>query len=148
MLPGRKTFRGSTQPFCIDSDLTGKKRTALVAAFLAGGVAAAVIYGLLDPARHAIFPKCPFLMLTGGLRCPGCGSQRALHALLHLEFKEAFLYNPMVIISIPFLLLLALAAITKDTSPKLYERVNSGLLTKILLVIILGWWVFRNIAGL
>ena len=54
----------------------------------------------------------------------------------------------MVIISIPFLLLLALAAITKDTSPKLYERVNSGLLTKILLVIILGWWVFRNIAGL
>ena len=71
-----------------------------------------------------------------------------MHALLHLEFKEAFLYNPMVIISIPFLLLLALAAITKDIRPKLYERVNSGLLTKILLVIILGWWVFRNIAGL
>ena len=65
-----------------------------------------------------------------------------------MEFKEAFLYNPMVIISIPFLLLLALAAITKDTSPKLYERVNSGLLTKILLMIILVWWVFRNIAGL
>ena len=75
---------------------------------MVGGVAAAVMYGLLDPARHAIFPKCPFLMLTGGLRCPGCGSQRALHALLHLEFKEAFLYNPMVVISIPFLLLLAL----------------------------------------
>ena len=148
MRPGRKTFRGSTQLFCIDSDLTGKKRTALVAAFLAGGVAAAVIYGLLDPARHAIFPKCPFLMLTGGLRCPGCGSQRAVHALLHLEFKEAFLYNPLVIISIPFLLLLSLAAITKDTSPKFYDRVNSSLLTKILLVIILIWWVFRNIAGL
>ncbi len=115
---------------------------------MVGGVAAAVMYGLLDPVRHAIFPKCPFLMLTGGLRCPGCGSQRALHALLHLEFKEAFLYNPMVIISIPFLLLLALAAITKDIRPKLYERVNSGLLTKILLVIILVWWVFRNIAGL
>lgn len=148
MLQKRKISRGLTQLFCIDSDLTGKKRTALVAAFLVGGVAAAVIYGLLDPARHAIFPKCPFLMLTGGLRCPGCGSQRALHALLHLEFKEAFLYNPMVVISIPFLLLLALAAITKDTRPKLYERVNSGLLTKILLVIILVWWVFRNIAGL
>ena len=115
---------------------------------MVGGVAAAVMYGLLDPARHALFPKCPFLMLTGGLRCPGCGSQRALHALLHLEFKEAFLYNPMVVISIPFLVLLALAAITKDTSPKFYDRVNSGLLTKILLLIILGWWVFRNIAGL
>jgi uncharacterized integral membrane protein len=128
--------------------LTGRKRKALVAAFMVGGVAAAVMYGLLDPARHALFPKCPFLMLTGGLRCPGCGSQRAVHALLHLEFKEAFLYNPMVVISIPFLVLLALAAITKDSSPKLYEKVNSGLLTKILLVIILGWWMFRNIAGL
>ena len=144
----RKISRDLIQPFCTDSDLTGRKRTALVAAFLAGGVAAAVIYCLLDPARNAIFPKCPFLMLTGGLRCPGCGSQRAVHALLHLEFKEAFLYNPMVVISIPFLLLLALAAIAKDTRPKLYERMNSGLLTKILLVIILGWWVFRNIAGL
>ena len=113
-----------------------------------GGAAAAVIYGLFDPARYAFFPKCPFRMLTGGLRCPGCGSQRAIHALLHLDFKEAFLYNPLVVISIPFLVLLALAAITKDTSPKLYERVNSGLLTKILLVIILGWWVFRNVAGL
>ena len=87
-------------------------------------------------------------MLTGGLRCPGCGSQRAVHALLHLEFKEAFLYNPMVVISIPFLLLLALAAITKDTRPEIYEKVNSSLLTKILLVLILGWWVFRNIAGI
>ena len=127
---------------------TGRKRTALIAAFTVGGVAAAVIYGLLDPGRHNLFPKCPFLMLTGGLRCPGCGSQRAVHALLHLEFKEAFLYNPMVVISIPFLLLLALAAITKDSNPKLYDRVNSSLLTKIMLVIILGWWVFRNIAGL
>ena len=104
---------------------------------MVGGVAAAVMYGLLDPARHALFPKCPFLMLTGGLRCPGCGSQRAVHALLHLEFKEAFLYNPMVVISIPFLVLLALAAITKDSSPKLYEKVNSGLLTKILILMIL-----------
>ena len=148
MRPERRIFRSSTQPFCTDSDLTGRTRTALIAAFTVGGVVAAVIYGLLDPGRHALFPKCPFLMLTGGLRCPGCGSQRAVHALLHLEFKEAFLYNPMVIISIPFLLLLALSAIAKDTSPKFYDRVNSSLLTKILLVIILVWWVFRNIAGL
>lgn len=148
MRPERRIFRSLTQLFCTDSDLTGRKRTALIAAFTVGGVAAAVIYGLLDPGRHALFPKCPFLMLTGGLRCPGCGSQRAVHALLHLEFKEAFLYNPIVIISIPFLLLLALAAIAKDTSPKFYNKVNSSLLTKILLVILLGWWVFRNIAGL
>ena len=128
--------------------MTGRRRIKLVTALVLGGVAAIVVYGLLDPAEHELFPKCPFLMLTGGLRCPGCGSQRAVHALLHLEFKEAFLYNPMVVISIPFLLLLALAAITKDTRPEIYEKVNSSLLTKILLVLILGWWVFRNIAGI
>lgn len=128
--------------------MTGRRRIKLVTALVLGGVAAIVVYGLLDPAEHGLFPKCPFLMLTGGLRCPGCGSQRAVHALLHLEFKEAFLYNPMVVISIPFLLLLALAAITKDTRPEIYEKVNSSLLTKILLVLILGWWVFRNIAGI
>lgn len=115
---------------------------------MTGGIAAVVIYGLLDPASYAFFPKCPFLVLTGGLRCPGCGSQRAIHALLNFEFKEAFLHNPMIIISIPFLILLAAALITKDTHPEFYNKINSGAIAKILLAIIIGWWIFRNIAGL
>ena len=99
-----------------------------------GGAAAAVIYGLFDPAKYAFFPKCPFVMLTGGLRCPGCGSQRAIHALLHLDIKDAFLCNPMVII--------------KDTHPGFYKKMNSSLLVKLLLILIIFWWIFRNIAGI
>lgn len=113
-----------------------------------GGAAAAVIYGLFDPAKYAFFPKCPFRMLTGGLRCPGCGSQRAIHALLHLDIKDAFLYNPMVIISIPFLILLVTASIIKDTHPGFYKKMNSSLLVKLLLILIIFWWIFRNIAGI
>lgn len=113
-----------------------------------GGAAAAVIYGLFDPAKYAFFPKCPFLMLTGGLRCPGCGSQRAIHSLLHLEFKEAFLYNPMVIVSIPFLILLAVASVMKESHPDFYKKMNSSLISRLLLVVILFWWVFRNIVGM
>lgn len=112
------------------------------------GIAAAVVYGMFDPAESAFFPKCPFLLLTGGLRCPGCGSQRAIHSLLHLEFKEAFLYNPLVIISIPFLILLAVAALMKESRPGFYNKVNSSLLSKTLLVIIIVWWIVRNIIGL
>lgn len=112
-----------------------------------GGVAAIVIYGSFDPARYAFFPKCPFLMLTGGLRCPGCGSQRAIHALLHLNIKDAFLYNPMVVLSIPFLVLLAAATIMKDTHPGFYNKMNSSLLVRLLLVFIIFWWIFRNIVG-
>lgn len=111
------------------------------------GIAAAVVYGMFDPAESAFFPKCPFLLLTGGLRCPGCGSQRAIHSLLHLEFKEAFLYNPLVIISIPFLILLAVAALMKESRPGFYNKVNSSLLAKTLLAIIIVWWIVRNIIG-
>ena len=128
--------------------MTGKKRIALRASILIGGVAAAVVYGLFDPAKYVFFPKCPFRLLTGGLRCPGCGSQRAIHALLNLEFKEAFLHNPMVIISIPFLLLLAAASIMKDSQPDFYNKMNSSLLSKLLLVLFIGWWIIRNIFGL
>lgn len=87
-------------------------------------------------------------MLTGGLRCPGCGSQRAIHSLLHLQFKEAFLFNPLVIISIPFLILLAAAALTKESHPEFYSRIKAGAVSKALLAIVIGWWIFRNIAGL
>ena len=89
--------------------MSNRKRTIFIVTLIIGGAAAAVTYGLFDPAKYAFFPKCPFLLLTGGLRCPGCGSQRAIHSLLHLNLKEAFLYNPMVIISIPFLVLLGIA---------------------------------------
>lgn len=128
--------------------MTDKRRITLIAAITIGGIAAAVIYGMFDPADHALFPKCPFLMLTGGLRCPGCGSQRAIHALLHLQFKDAFMFNPLVIISIPFLVLLVTASILKDSHPQFYNKMNSSLISKLLLVIFILWWIVRNIVGL
>jgi hypothetical protein len=128
--------------------LTGRKRIFIIVSMIICGIAAAVVYGMFDPAESAFFPKCPFLLLTGGLRCPGCGSQRAIHSLLHLEFKEAFLYNPLVIISLPFLILLAVAALVKESRPGFYNKVNSSLLSKTLLAIIIVWWIVRNIIGL
>ena len=43
---------------------------------------AAGIYYFYDPSLNGFFPRCPFLSITGW-RCPGCGSQRAIHAILH-----------------------------------------------------------------
>ena len=43
-------------------------------------VALTIIYYRVSPTSSVFFPKCAFLMLTG-LKCPGCGSQRAVHAL-------------------------------------------------------------------
>jgi hypothetical protein len=54
----------------------------------------------------------------------------------------------MVIISIPFLILLVTASIIKDTHPGFYKKMNSSLLVKLLLILMIFWWIFRNIVGM
>ncbi|MFT4778405.1 MAG: hypothetical protein ACJAU0_002606 [Flavobacteriales bacterium] len=61
------------------------------------------VFFTFDPSEASFFPACPLKSATG-LDCPGCGSQRAIHQLLHLNFKEAFLFNPLLILSLPYLL--------------------------------------------
>ena len=63
--------------------------------------AAAMLY-VLDPREPGNYPVCPFLGLTG-YHCPGCGSLRAMHQLLHGSPLNALGYNPLTILSLPFL---------------------------------------------
>ncbi len=58
-----------------------------------------------DPARHAFYPLCVFHSATG-LLCPGCGSLRALHQLLHGNMAAAFRLNAFLVVSLPLLLAL------------------------------------------
>ena len=67
------------------------------------GLSVLVLIGLFDPAQYGIFPSCPFRWLTGW-KCPGCGSQRALHHLLHFEWGQAFWHNPLLVVSLPYIL--------------------------------------------
>lgn len=62
-----------------------------------------LLYSLFDARYVEWFPRCPFYMLTK-LYCPGCGSQRALSALLHGDFFQSIKYNFLAIIVLPFLL--------------------------------------------
>ena len=85
-------------------------------------IVSGVLYYNFDPEESVFFPKCPFQLLTG-LECPGCGSQRAIHALLHLDILSAFQYNALLIISIPYILLLLIAKITSIPFRKRQEKV-------------------------
>jgi hypothetical protein len=79
---------------------------------LALGTAAAVVAPLLwriDPATTHALPPCPLHALTG-LYCPGCGSTRALHALLHADFAQAMAMNPLLVLALPVLAAMALNA--------------------------------------
>ena len=62
-----------------------------------------VVYFLFDPSQYAFFPRCPLNKYLGIL-CPGCGSQRALHDLFNLQFASSFHHNPLMIISIPYII--------------------------------------------
>ncbi|HVO82287.1 MAG TPA: DUF2752 domain-containing protein [Terriglobales bacterium] len=69
---------------------------------LAAGAAALVALRLFDPATSGVFPPCPLRVLTGWY-CPGCGSLRAFHQLLHGNLRNAWLLNPLAVVSLPFL---------------------------------------------
>jgi uncharacterized protein DUF2752 len=77
----------------------GKRR--MLAAMLLLGTAAIILLRVFDPATSGIFPPCPIRYLTG-LYCPGCGSLRAMHALLHGELARAWAMNPLMIVMLPF----------------------------------------------
>lgn len=61
------------------------------------------LYYSFNPTEHSFFLPCPLRYATG-LECPGCGSQRAIHQLLHGNFKAAWSLNPFLIFSIPLML--------------------------------------------
>ena len=78
-----------------------RKRLLRSLAFLGVGIVAFYLYSF-NPANSPLYPPCPFHLLTG-LHCPGCGSLRALHHLLHGHLLMAFWLNPLMIVSLPFL---------------------------------------------
>ena len=78
----------------------------------------------------------------------GCGSQRALHQLLHLRVGAAFGYNACLVLFIPVLLFLFSAELLRDKAPGYYRASRHPALGWTALGLILLWWVFRNIFNL
>lgn len=113
----------------------------LVAALL---LVLGLVYYALDPSSSTLFPRCTFLSLTG-YKCPGCGSQRAVHALLHGDLVAAFRYNALLLIAIPWIALCLFAESRRTRTPRLYARLNAPLLIWLFLAMVLIWWLLRNI---
>lgn len=73
----------------------------LLAGSAAAIAAAMVMLRVFDPATSGIFPPCPVRYLTGWY-CPGCGSLRAIHQLLHGNLQAAWAMNPLTILFLPY----------------------------------------------
>lgn len=105
-----------------------------------------LLYYRHDPASSAHAPKCIFKLLTGW-DCPGCGSQRALHALLHGHILRALSLNPFVFIAVPAAVLFLIAEGVRRQHPRFYSRVINPASTSAVLILTLLWWVGRNVIG-
>ncbi|MCI0744774.1 MAG: DUF2752 domain-containing protein [Verrucomicrobia subdivision 3 bacterium] len=80
---------------------SGRQKIVLIAGASAAIAVALVLY-FFAPSEFGFYPRCMLYSWTG-LACPGCGSLRALHSLLHGEVATAFRLNPLLLILMPVL---------------------------------------------
>ncbi len=95
----------------IPPELAGRLRGRCTQALLTLGAFFLVLLVLVfvDPRTARVAPVCPLHYATG-LHCPGCGTGRALHALVHGDFGRALRLNALTVAAIPVFLVLTLRA--------------------------------------
>ncbi|HVV70051.1 MAG TPA: DUF2752 domain-containing protein, partial [Verrucomicrobiae bacterium] len=86
---------------------------------------------------------------TTGLLCPGCGSLRALHQLLHGNWVAAFHYNALLVGCLPLALLLTAACAVRRFRGRPVLNSPHSLWPWVLAFLIVGlaFGVWRNIPG-
>lgn len=116
---------------------------------LAAAACVAVLFAIVayyyrhDPSQGGA-PVCVFRYLTG-FDCPGCGSQRAFHALLHGDVARAWGYNPFVFFAVPVAAFYAVAEAGRRRWPRFHRAVVHPRVLSLLLLAILAYWVARNL---
>lgn len=123
--------------------LNRKHKIILTAAVL---LALAAVYFIFDPNTEGAFPKCVFYVLTGW-KCPGCGSQRALHALLHGDVSTAFRLNMWIPVAAIYMTFVVAAILFGKQGSRFTETVTNKYLLATFLVFTLLWFVLRNVYG-
>lgn len=80
-----------------------------------------------------------------GYKCPGCGSQRATHALLNGQLIEAFKFNAIFVLSLIIIAIYTFGEFSKNKFPKFYRAINSKTAIYSLVALYIAWWILRNI---
>jgi hypothetical protein len=122
------------------------KKTALILIVSIAALIMSLLYFFIYPAYGKYFPKCLFYSFTG-LYCPGCGSQRALAALLHGDITRALRDNLLAMVTLPFLFY-SFTILCLNTFSKQQFRNKifySPVFVKAVLIIIIVFSIVRNI---
>ena len=123
------------------SEVSTRSRRRAWLASGALGLGALTYIGLVDPHRPgAVFPPCPFKMITGW-DCPACGGLRMTHDLLHGNVSAAVVDNVFLLAGLPLLAIWSLV---------LVRRARPVLTPAFLVVVVIAatvWTVIRNLPG-
>lgn len=105
----------------------------------------AVLFYFLNPVEHQLFPKCIFHSVSG-YHCPGCGSQRAIHSLMHLNFAGVvgnnFLFLPAVALIIYHYLHPVLNKLLSWKLPNVFYYKKTPW---IIFAVVILFWILRNL---
>jgi Protein of unknown function (DUF2752) len=104
------------------------------------------LYRKFNPSENIYFPQCPTYKYLH-FKCPGCGSQRAVHQLLHGNIWKAMEYNLMLVIAIPYLMIGFI--FNQNALQVRYPKIRKFLFGRNAIIIILGliagYMVYRNV---
>src|ERR1700730_11233149 len=75
-------------------------RTVAIALSALTIIGSGVVLFCFNPSEYRFYPVCLFHSYTG-LLCPGCGSLRALHQLVHGHVIAALRFNILLISALP-----------------------------------------------
>jgi hypothetical protein len=120
-----------------------KGKTIIGIVVVVGVFLAATILFIYNPEDVSFYPRCPLKMLTG-YDCPGCGTLRGLHAILHGDFSRAWRLNAALFFAIPAIVFFGLSS--KYRVGSIAYRIVSGRLTpRLVFIAIIAWWICRNL---
>lgn len=102
------------------------------------------------PGTDGFYPPCPFHWLTD-LNCPGCGTLRALHALMHGHVSRALAFNPLSMTLLPVVAILLchetasfVRGTRSDTERWSTARIPAQAIWGLFFLIV-AFWILRNI---
>jgi hypothetical protein len=145
--PGQPEIVNSTKAMIAFTEpiIASSAQRVRAAAVIGLAIAALVYLRLFNPVGAGLYPSCPLYSLTG-LYCPGCGTTRGLHQLLHGNLEAALAMNPLMVLALPFVayafLSYALFGARGRSLPKVFIHPT---LIKALFWVVVAYGVLRNI---
>jgi len=109
------------------------------------GLILVLLYYSVNPSEVNFLPKCP-LYATTGIYCPGCGSQRATHYLLHLNFMGVMRQNVLYLLALILLVYHSIILLLNKFFNKHYNSILNYKKTPIIiLIVVIMFWILRNL---